>query len=102
MTIKKGDTVKILTGKDKGKTGLVLRAYPEVSRVIVGGINIRKYVIKPKKNGEKGRIEEKEFPIHVSNVGLLDPKLKIATRVRSQKVDGTKVRVSVKTGEIIK
>lgn len=102
MIIKKGDTVKVLTGKDKGVVGIVLSAYPEISRVIVEGVNIRKYTIKPKRNGEKGRIAEKSFPIHVSNVGIYDAKAKSATRIRKQIEGDKKVRVSVKTGDIIK
>ncbi len=68
MKIKKGDKVKILAGKDKGKVGTVSKSLPQVDRVIVDGINIVKRHNKPKKQGEKGVIVEVSAPIHVSNV----------------------------------
>ena len=68
MHVKKGQTVKILSGKDKGKTGKILRALPKESRVIVEGVNIKKVHRRAKKSGSKGEIIEKTFPIHVSNV----------------------------------
>lgn len=70
MHVKKGDTVKIMIGKDKGKTGKILRAIPRENKVIVEGVNIRKIHEKSKKKGGKGQIIEKSYPMHVSNVRL--------------------------------
>ena len=68
MKIKKNDNVIVLTGKDRGKTGKVLRAFPKLERVFVAGINIHKKHERPRKSGQKGQTIEKEAPIHVSNV----------------------------------
>jgi len=68
MKIKKGDKVKIITGKDKGKTGTVLRSFPKDFAVLVENVNKKKLHQKPKKQGEKGKIIEQAAPIHVSNV----------------------------------
>ena len=74
MKIKKGDTVEVLSGNDKGKTGEVLEINPKTSRVIVKGVNIRKKHIKPKYNGGTGEITEVEAPIHRSNVKVVEGK----------------------------
>lgn len=68
MKIKKGDKVKVITGKDKGKSGSVVKAFPKDSRVLVEGVNIKKLHRKPRKEGEKGKIIDQAAPIHVSNV----------------------------------
>lgn len=68
MHVKTGDTVVILTGKDKGKSGKVLKAFPQKDLVLVEGVNIRKKHQRPKKTNQKGQIVEKAMPIHVSNV----------------------------------
>ena len=70
MHVKKGDSVIILTGKDKGKTGKILRAIPREDKVLVEGVNLKKVHERAKKSGDKGVIVEKIFPIHVSNVKL--------------------------------
>ena len=67
MKIKKDDKVKIIAGKDKGKTGKVLRAFPKKDQIIVEGVNIKKRHQKPTKSGQKGQIIDKTMPIHVSN-----------------------------------
>ena len=72
MHIKKDDNVKILAGKEKGKTGQVLRALPKEDKVIVMGLNKLKRHQKPRKEGQKGQIIEKEMPIHVSNVAKVE------------------------------
>lgn len=74
MNIKKDDKVIILTGKDKGKTGSVIKSIPSDDKVIVAGVNIAKRHQKPRKGGEKGQIIEKPMPIHVSNVKLVGDK----------------------------
>lgn len=68
MKIKKGDKVKVITGKDKGKTGPVIKAFPKTSQVLVEGLNKKKLHKKPKKSNEQGKIIEQATPIHISNV----------------------------------
>jgi len=70
MHVKKNDSVIILAGKDKGKTGKILKAFPSMDQVLVEGVNIKKVHQRPKKDGAKGEIIEKSFPVHVSNVKL--------------------------------
>lgn len=101
MRIKKGDTVKIITGKDKGKTGKVLETLPKKDKVVVEGLNIAKKHTKPSQNGGGG-IEEFPAPIHVSNVMLVDPTSGEATRVGYREEDGKKVRFAKKTNNVIK
>jgi len=71
MKIKKGDKVIVITGKDKGKSGSVVKAYPQTDQVLLDGINMHKKHQRPKKQGEKGRLIEVAFPMHVSNVRKL-------------------------------
>ena len=102
MHVKSGDTVQIITGKDKGKVGEVLQALPKKSQVIVKGVNIRTRHVKPTQDGESGQIVTEEAPIHSSNVMLYSDKQKVASRVGyTFTEDGRKVRVLKKTGEII-
>lgn len=100
MRIKKGDNVIVLTGKDKGKTGKVLRSLPYLDKVVVEGVNIVKKHQKSRQQGKPGEIIEKSSPIHISNVALIDKSGK-PTRLGSKIVDGKKVRVSVRSGEEI-
>jgi large subunit ribosomal protein L24 len=100
MKIKKGDNVVVITGRDKGKTGQVLRAIPTESRVLVQGINMMKRHTAPKP-GEPGGIVEREAPIHVSNVAHVDPDTKKPSRVGFKIVDGKKVRFARRSGEVI-
>jgi large subunit ribosomal protein L24 len=99
--IKKGDRVVILSGKDKGRTGEVVRAMPKENKVIVSGINVHARHRKPSQTNPQGGIERKEAPLHVSNVALADPKSGAPTRVRFETRDGKKVRVAAKSGELI-
>ena len=101
MKIKKGDQVVVLTGKDKGKKGEVLRAIPTENLVVVSGVKVVKKHTKPTQFAAGG-IEEKELAIHVSNVALVDPKSGTATRVGYKTgKDGTKTRVAKKSGETL-
>lgn len=70
MHVKKGDNVIVLAGKDKGKTGKILRAFPNKNQVLVEGVNVKSVHERAKKNGSKGAVIEKNFPIHVSNVKI--------------------------------
>ncbi len=102
MRIRKGDTVQIISGKDKGKTGEVLRTLPIENRVVVEGINLRTRHVKPTQEGETGRIVNEEASVHASNVMLYSTAKKVASRVElvNQK-DGSKKRRLKKTGELI-
>ena len=99
--IKKGDKVVVLTGRDKGKTGQVVKVLPSENRVVVSGVNTVKRHQRPTRTSPGG-IEEKDAAIHVSNVALADPKTGEATRVGfTTGKDGKKVRVAKKSGEVI-
>ena len=81
MRIKKGDTVKVLSGNDKGKTGEVLEVIPKTNKIIVKGVNIRKKHVKPRRQGEEGGIIPSEYPIHSCKVGVVCPKCGKVTRI---------------------
>ena len=98
--IKKGDNVVVITGKDKGKTGAVLKVMPADSRVVVQGVNVAKRHTKPRP-GQPGGMVEKELSIHVSNVAHVDPKDNKPTRVGWKTIDGRKLRFAVRSGEMI-
>ena len=102
MRIKKGDTVKVLSGNDKGKTGEVLEIIPKLQKVIVKGVNIRKKHVKPRKQGEEGGIISVECSIHSSKVNVVCPKCNKATRVGMIKEGKEKIRVCKKCGAKIK
>jgi len=97
MKIKKGDEVVVISGKYKGVKGKVLQVRPDESRVVVEGVNRHKWHIKPTQE-KPGHIVDREAPIHVSNVALMDPKTKKATRVGYKMEGDKKVRVSKKSG----
>jgi large subunit ribosomal protein L24 len=99
--IKKGDKVVVLSGKDKGRTGEVVKAMPKDGKVLVSGINVHARHRKPSQTNPQGGIDRKEAPLHVSNVAIADPKTGAPTRVRFEERDGKKVRVAVKSGELI-
>jgi large subunit ribosomal protein L24 len=99
--IRKGDTVVVLSGKDKGKTGEVIRSIPKDSKVVVAGVNVAVRHKKPSQVNPQGGLERKEAPMHVSKVAVADPKTGKATRVRFETRDGKKVRVAAKSGELI-
>ena len=99
--IRKGDTVVILSGKDKGKTGEVIRSMPKESKVVVSGVNVAARHRKPSQVNPQGGIERKEAPMHVSKVAIADPKTGKPSRVRFETRDGKKVRVAAKSGELI-
>ena len=99
--IRKGDTVVILSGKDKGRTGEVTKAMPKEGKVIVSGINVHARHRKPTQQNPQGGIERKEAPMHISKVAFADPKSGKPTRVRFEERDGKKVRVAAKSGELI-
>ncbi len=99
--IKKGDKVVVLSGKDKGKHGEVVKSMPKEGKVVVSGVNVAVKHRKPSQGNPQGGLERREAPMHVSKVAIEDPKTGKATRVRFEERDGKKVRVAVKSGEVI-
>lgn len=101
LKIKKGDTVVVISGRDKGKAGEVLRVLPVETRAVVQGVNIARRHTKPRM-GEPGGIIEKELAIHISNLAHVDPQSGKPTRVGHKFLeDGRKVRVARRSGEVI-
>jgi large subunit ribosomal protein L24 len=98
--IKKGDRVVLLAGKDKGKQGRVLKVMPKEERVLVEGLNIAQRHTKPSQADPQGGIKNKEMPVHVSNVAIVDQEGK-PSRVGFRVEDGKKVRFAKTTGEVI-
>lgn len=102
MHVKKGDTVQVITGKDKAKVGEVLQVFPKKSAVVVKGVNLKTKHLKPQREGESGQITVSEYPIHSSNVMLYSTKENVASRIcYTFDESGRKVRKLKKTGEII-
>ena len=93
MKIKKNDSVIVISGNYKGKTGKVLKVFPSKDRIIIEGVNLRKRHTKPNQKSPQGGIIEKEAPINVSNIQILDPKSNEATRI------GAKIIIDDKTGK---
>ena len=102
LRIRKGDKVKILSGKDRGKMGKVLHVYPNKERALVEGINMVKKHVRKSQQNPNGAITQKELPIHISNLSLLDPTSSKPTRIKTLVAeDGSKQRASVKTKAVI-
>jgi len=100
--IKKGDTVIVLTGKDKGRKGEVIKAFPTENRVLVSGVNIKARHTKPSQADPQGGIKRNEAPIHISNVAHVDPTSGKPTRVGFKTDEkGRKVRFAKRSGESI-
>ena len=100
LKIKKGGQVVVLSGDDKGKTGEVVKSMPKEGKVVVQGVNLVKRHTKPSQT-TPGGIVTKEAPISVSNVAIVDPKSNKASKIGYKEVDGKKVRVARKSGEVI-
>ena len=98
--IRKGDTVVVLSGKDKGRTGEVTKAMPKENKVLVSGVNVHARHRKASQTNPQGGIERKEAPLHVSKVAIATADGK-PSRVRFEVRDGKKVRVAAKSGELI-
>jgi large subunit ribosomal protein L24 len=107
LKIRSGDQVRVMAGKDRGKSGRVLRTEPRNERLYVEGLNMVKRHTRPQQAGPKatsgqlGGVIEREGPIHISNVMLLDPKSDKPTRVRIERTDGKRSRVAKRTGTLI-
>lgn len=101
MHVKKHDKVVVISGKDKGKQGTILVAYPKQNRVLVEGVNIVKKHAKPSQTNPQGGIIEQEAPIHVSNVMPIDPKTGKPTRVGYKIENGKKIRIAKISGQAL-
>lgn len=101
LSVKKGDNVLVIAGKDAGKTGEVLEVNVEAGRVVVAGVNIQAHHNKPKNKDDKGGIIKTEGAIDVSNVQVVCPVCKKASRIGHAVVDGKKVRVCKKCGQVV-
>ncbi|KAB2907829.1 MAG: 50S ribosomal protein L24 [Ignavibacteriales bacterium] len=107
MHLKKNDKVVVISGNDKGSTGRILKIFKKTERIIVEGVNLRKRHTKPNQTNPQGGIIEKEAPIHLSNVMLIDAKTGTGTRLGGKLIVDEKtgkekiVRISVKSGEMI-
>ena len=101
MNVKKGDTVIVISGNDKGKSGKVLQALVKENRVVVEGVNVISRHTKPSNANPDGGIIKKEAPIDASNVQILDPKNNVPTRVGHKIVDGKKVRFAKASGTVL-
>ncbi len=102
LHVKKDDNVIVITGKDKGKKGRVIAAYPRQNRVLIEGVNMVKKHTRPSQTNPQGGIIEQEAAIHVSNVMHIDPKSGQPTRIGYKVLDnGKKVRIAKKSGEVI-
>ena len=102
MRLKKGDTVKVLSGNDKGKTGEVLEVIPKTNKIVVKGVNVRKKHIKPRKQGEEGGIIPTECAIHSAKVNIVCPKCNKPTRIGYEMQKDEKVRVCKRCGNKLK
>jgi large subunit ribosomal protein L24 len=101
LKIKKGDKVVILSGKDKGKHGEVTKSFPKEGKVIVAGVNVATRHRKATQANPQGGLERSEAPLHVSKVAIEDPKTGKPTRVRFEMQGDKKVRVAVKSGQVL-
>ena len=102
MNIKKGDKVIVIAGKDKGKSGEVIRSLPREGRVVVQGVSIAKRHERSRKGNQKGQVVETPMPIHISNVMILDPEKNVRTRVGTKREKGKASRVTKKSGATLK
>jgi large subunit ribosomal protein L24 len=99
--IRKGDKVVVISGRDKGKTGEVVKSIPKDSKVVVSGVNIATRHRKPSQANPQGGLERREAAMHVSKVAIADPKTGKPSRVRFEMVGDKKVRIAVRSGEKI-
>lgn len=101
MKIHKGDNVIVIAGKDKGKTGKIIRSLPKLDRVIIEGVNVQKRHQRATKSNQKGQILDKTMPIHVSNVQILDPKDGKPTRIGYKIENGKNIRVAKRSDTVL-
>ncbi len=102
MKIRKDDKVIVIAGSNKGKTGKVLRVFPDFNKVLIEGVNMKNRRERPKREGQKGQMIQVAHPLHVSNVSLIDPKSGKATRISIKKEKGKVIRIAKKSGQEVK
>ena len=102
MKLKKGDNVIIITGKDKGKKGVITQVLAAQNRVVVEGANVAKISKKSRVRGKAGELVERAMPLNASNVMVVDPKKGVRTRLGMKKIDGKNVRITKKSGSELK
>lgn len=101
MKLKKGDNIIIITGKDKGKKGKIIRVLPSLNKVVIEGLNILKKHQRPRKSGEKGQVIKVAMPIHASNVMIVDPKTEKGSRIGKKKLGDKMIRITRKSNQEI-
>ncbi len=101
MKVKKGDTVLIISGKDKGKTAKILKSIPKDQKILVEGVNLKKKHVRPKKEGEKGQIVQLPAPMNASNVKIICPKCGKAARIGYKMEKEIKNRICKKCGQVV-
>lgn len=101
MKIKKDDSVIVISGKDRGKTGKVSKSFPKENKIVITGVNVVKSHERANKKGGKGQIVEKAMPFPASNVMLIDPKTGIRTRFGVKEENGKKIRITKKSGSVL-
>lgn len=101
LKIKAGDNVVVIAGRDKNKTGKVLRVFPDTNKAIVEGVHIVKKHEKPSATNPQGGIVQKETPIQISNIAVVDPKTKEATRIGYRVENGNKIRFAKKSNQAL-
>ncbi|MCX6721311.1 MAG: 50S ribosomal protein L24 [Candidatus Staskawiczbacteria bacterium] len=101
MKVKKGDNILVIAGKDKGRTGKIMKSFPRELKVLVEGINLKKKHVRPKKEGEKGQIVQIPAPLDISNIKVICPKCGKATRVGYAVDKDIKNRICKKCKQII-
>ena len=102
MKIKQGDTIKVITGKDKGREGKVIRTYPKANKALIENINMYKKSMKKTEQNPQGGIVELPRPIHISNIMIVDAKTKKPSRIGYQVEEGSKKRLVKKSKQVIK
>lgn len=101
MKIKKGDTVVVIAGKNRGVSGTVNEVLAKKQRIVIDGVNVVKKHRRANQANRAGQIVEKSMPVHISNVALVDPKTKKPTRIRIERTEGGRQRIAVKSGNPI-
>lgn len=101
MKIKKDDSVIVISGKDRGKTGKVSKSFPKENKIVITGVNVVKSHERANKKGGKGQIVEKAMPFPASNVMLIDPKTGTRTRFGVKEENGKKIRITKKSGSVL-
>jgi len=101
MKIKKGDNILVTSGKDKGKTGKIIKALPKELKVLVEGVNIKKKHVRPKREGEKGQVVQTPAPLDISNIKIICPKCGKAARIGYRKEKDIKQRICKKCQQAI-